>query len=315
MKFNINKLNPGFKQFLFKTAVLIGIFILMQLITIKITKKTHLPAGFEPFYLVDIAKVLLVVGIFFFLTYRTKIFKLKEHRISLIDVSVFGLTSIFLIFVYFSLKKFVIISVYASQHVLLFAILLYLTLFLIFVYLFLAVFGLKLTEELTKEFKNKILFFLLIFIVIYFFNTEIQKMWYLLSNIVAKSVYFLLSLTNNVDYGHQNTLPVLGVGDFRVAIDKPCSGIESITIFALLYAFAASLDWKKFNKKKLLFLFLPGLLGAFFFNILRIYLLMLIGIYFSRSFALGLFHTNAGFLLFMIYFIIFWFFAYKWMKK
>ena len=59
-------------------------------------------------------------------------------------------------------------------------------------------------------------------------------------------------------------------------------------------------------------MFIPASIGLFAINILRVYILILIGALFSRDLALGLFHTYAGLILFVLYFISFWklFYAY-----
>ena len=98
----------------------------------------------------------------------------------------------------------------------------------------------------------------------------------------------------------------LGVNEFIVKIGKPCSGIDSMLLFTSLYALIIALDHKVLNKKTALLLFPIGLIGIFAFNIIRVYLLMLIGIHVSEDFAIGLFHQNVGWILFIIYFAIFY---------
>ena len=110
-------------------------------------------------------------------------------------------------------------------------------------------------------------------------------------------------------------MPIIDFKGFRVAIDSPCSGIESMFLFTMLYLFITCFDWKVLNKKKLAIMFIPGLLSVFALNILRIYLLILIGEGISVNLALGLFHTNASWIFFMAYFILFWGLLYKWMKR
>ena len=102
---------------------------------------------------------------------------------------------------------------------------------------------------------------------------------------------------------------------FSAGIAKTCSGIDSIFLFTALYLGVLAWDWKILNKKKMLVMFIPGLVGAFMLNIVRIFLLFLIGANISRDFALNAFHTNASAVLFLVYFAIFWWIFYKWMKK
>jgi exosortase/archaeosortase family protein len=62
-------------------------------------------------------------------------------------------------------------------------------------------------------------------------------------------------------------------------------------------------------------MFIPSSIGLFLVNILRVYLLIVIGASISPDLALTLFHTYAGIILFIIYFLLFWLTFYKWMKK
>ena len=138
-------------------------------------------------------------------------------------------------------------------------------------------------------------------------------LWPYFSFVVSKVVYFLLGLvSSDVAFVPPD---IIRFGDFSARIAEACSGIFSIFIFTGLYLFILFIDWNKFNKKKALGLFIPAVLGAFFVNILRVFVLMIVGNYISIEAALGLYHSYTGMIFFMIYFIVFWFFAYKWMKK
>jgi exosortase/archaeosortase family protein len=53
----------------------------------------------------------------------------------------------------------------------------------------------------------------------------------------------------------------------------------------------------------------------FITNILRIFLLFLIGAHYSPKLAVGLFHTNLGWILFIVYFGIFWIIAQRFIYK
>ncbi len=59
-------------------------------------------------------------------------------------------------------------------------------------------------------------------------------------------------------------------------------------------------------------MFFPALLGVFLLNVVRIYLLFLVAINVSRDIAIGMFHTNAGYVLFCAYFFGFLYFVYPW---
>jgi len=310
------KLNPGFKQFLVKTGLLIFIFIIIQLITMNITAETRLPYTLTPFYLVDIAKIGLFTLIIFAIAYREKLLKIRENKLEVKSLVIFGVIDVLLIFIYFWLKKIILINLnFALNYSFLFAFILYFMLFLIILSLTLAVYGYKFCKNFYKESKKEIWIFIEIFILVFFVSNQIQRLWFLFSGIVTRAVYFLLSLSSNPTINLSGKIPVIGLNNFIVGIDNPCSGIESIFMFSFLYIFAVCFDWKILNKKKAILLFFPGVISVFILNILRVYSMILVGAYISREFALGIFHTNAGWILFLAYFTLFWFLFYNWMKK
>jgi exosortase/archaeosortase family protein len=71
------------------------------------------------------------------------------------------------------------------------------------------------------------------------------------------------------------------------------------------------LDFKRLRKTWAIFLFFVGAVGMFLTNLLRIFLLFIVGVYISPSFAVGMFHTNVGWILFIIYFFIYWWIVSK----
>jgi hypothetical protein len=140
----------------------------------------------------------------------------------------------------------------------------------------------------------------------------VWSLWPYFSMVVMKVVSFLLNLVGDVTIINSNTLIYDG---FAAQIAEACSGVYSIFIFTGLYLFAVFLDWKIMNKRKAALIFVPAVIGAFLANILRVFLLMVVGAHVSREAALGLYHSYAGMIFFLVYFLIFWLIFYKWMKK
>ena len=130
---------------------------------------------------------------------------------------------------------------------------------------------------------------------------------------VLRAVYFLFSLT----FQPVVRIPprALFVKNFVVSIEEACSGVDSLFLFRTLYICIGTIDWKKFNKLKLILMFFPAVMGLFLVNILRVYLLILIGVLTNPQVTIQLFHTYLGMILFIIYFTIFWRFTYRWMKS
>jgi exosortase/archaeosortase family protein len=156
------------------------------------------------------------------------------------------------------------------------------------------------------------------------FYSMFQKLWPIFSLIVGKSVYFFLSLfysdaiyePSTVSFGHVfEGIPTVGTPDFLGAVFEQCSGIESLSLFLLFFTIIVIIEWKEINKRKLLILYPLGLGLMFLVNIARITLLLIAAREISPAFAAGGFHSNFGWILFAIFFVIFEFFSYKWMKN
>jgi len=183
--------------------------------------------------------------------------------------------------------------------------------------LFIAIFGLDFLELLFKKAKWEMVFSFVYSIFMYWFATFIRGYWLFLSKLVAYSDYALMKISflqPVVSFSDPN-LPFLGVPGFMLGIADTCSGIESLGYFVLAYSALVLINWNHINFKKALLLFIPGLIGTFLVNILRVYLLFIIGIFISRDFALNAYHTNAGMVLFILYFIMFWSLAMNIIKR
>ena len=142
------------------------------------------------------------------------------------------------------------------------------------------------------------------------------RLWPLFSEIVAKIVYFMLSLFfEGTVYHMTGTIPTVGIPAITAKIYAPCSGIEGMGLFLLLFTVLALMEYKTINKIKVLLLYPAGLIGAFIVNILRTFFIFVAGHFTSAEFAIGAFHSNVGWILFTLYFLVFIYFAYPWMKK
>jgi exosortase/archaeosortase family protein len=116
-------------------------------------------------------------------------------------------------------------------------------------------------------------------------------------------------------YWLDGKLPILEVAGFRVSIAEACSGIESMILFAIFAIGIYALDHKRLLTKRYIISSLIGFAGSYIVNIIRLHLLMLVGIYVSPEFAVGLFHTNIGWLMFVAYFFVYYLIARKYIYK
>ncbi len=181
------------------------------------------------------------------------------------------------------------------------------------VFLAVGVFGLAFMRYFVHRFKQELLVCLVMSVVFYFAIFQVWKLWPYFSGVVLKSVSFLLSL--HVSPVREIGPLTLFVDDFAVRVEQSCSGLDSIFLFSALYSLIVLVEWQQFRKLRVLLIFFPALLGLFLVNILRVYVLILVGVYISPQLAMRLFHTYLGMVFFMVYFYFFWMYAMKWLKK
>lgn len=316
---NINKYS-GFKQFFKKLCLLCLIFLSLPIISYYFLEISRYKKGTDPlpFFLVDIGSSIIFIAIAFILISKNKLLELKKYPYIKKEGFIFGILSFFGIFIYLFLRYFTSHnSEFTFANRWLFIFLIMFSIFFTFFSLILSIFNLSFVKDFYKNFKKELGISGLLIIIYYIFTIKIKDLWFMLSSTVAYILNFLLNLFfDNVTLIQENNQdPILGVGSFIVRIGKDCSGVESIILYTSLFLVILFLDWQKLNKKKMVFLFLLGLIGVYLTNILRVFLIMIFGIMINPNFAIGLFHSNAGWILFIIYFGLFWFLGYPWAKN
>lgn len=252
-----------------------------------------------------------------FVLWNREYFKnIKVFKRNWNETILFSGLAILFIFMHYFLKYFITINPEtAEQHILALTIMKQALTGLFAVFLALAVYTQKFVWELIKDKWKSILIFFGIGTAYFFLIQFFQLIWYNLSYFVTISLRFMLGLTfDNVYFSPGNKLsgPRLGASGFNVGISNECSGVDSMLLFLSLYILLLVLDWKRLNKKRMLILLVPGIIGTVLYNILRIYLLILVGIFIDPKFAVDVFHTNIGWMLFLIFFVVFWHFGSKW---
>ncbi len=266
----------------------------------------NLYRGIDKFLFIE--SVLFVI-VAFILFNRNEFKDFKEVKAKKYEKILFLILSLSSLFLYYYLKYWINKNLeFALQHTLFIGLLKICFQLLFIIFLWLTISGLKFTINFIKKFRYHIIVFSIVGALYFYLIILFQSLWKFFSTIVTKILYYIFTLTHDkVIINLLQEEPILGVNNFIVKIGKPCSGIDSMLLFSSLFILIFILDRKRINKKIMLLLFLPGLIGIFLFNILRVYLLMLIGIHFSQDFAIGLFHQNIGWILFIIYFIGFYY--------
>jgi exosortase/archaeosortase family protein len=179
--------------------------------------------------------------------------------------------------------------------------------------LILGIYGWGFVRGFMRSFTKELLVCVGIALVMDVLIFQVWKLWQIFSAGVLQAVKLLLSLSfSNVSHIKPNLLAVNG---FAVEIEKACSGLDSLFLFTALYVMVGFLDRSRINVLKFLYAYIPAALGMYVVNILRVYILMLIGILISPKLAISLFHTYAGTVLFILYFGAFWNLMYKRLLK
>jgi exosortase/archaeosortase family protein len=301
------KKRNGFRQFLLKSAVFIALFIAVSYVIGQRILSSNMLYGHWIAIYGGMGYIFLFSIAGFVLLYRNRLLEFKKYNYKFGD---FG----FLIISFILISGFYIITFDKGlvKPGLITTPLVHLLFLSMFAFLFLGAFGFDFAKDFIKKFARELFYFLIFGVIVYSAMLFVWKLWPYFSWVVIKAVGFMLGLiTNDYKIVPPNTVVV---GDFAAKIAEACSGVYSIFLFTALYLFIIFVDWKKLNLKRGAILFIPAVAGAFAVNILRVFMLFVVGAYLSREAALGLYHSYTGMVFFLIYFGIFWFFAYPWMK-
>ncbi len=168
-------------------------------------------------------------------------------------------------------------------------------------------------QVLWRAYRGELLVSLAVGVGFYVFLTVVYGLWEVLASTVMHAVGWLLAISG-LDV---NVLPprYLILDKFSIEISQWCSGIESIALFTGLYAIVGIVDHDKLDFRKYAAVFVPALAAIFGCNILRVYLLIMLGYYVNEHIAFTLFHTYAGMIFFVLFAAVFWMLSYKWMLK
>jgi exosortase/archaeosortase family protein len=305
------KLTTTLKSLLLKFLLFAVLFIMASGITGSWVVSNNLLYGFNFFIYGNLGKMVLISIIIFGLLIRKRLKDLEELPKAKINIF-YVFLSFALIPVFFLSGNNLLQYMKFSENIPL-SLLTHGILILIPCLLLIGTFGFNFLICFAKRFRNEILACLGIAIFYAVAIFQVWKLWPIFSDGVLQSVRFLLSLTSsNVQVIQPR---VLVVNNFAIAIEEACSGLDSLFLFSSLYLLIAILDFKEFNKIKLIGMIVPAAVGLYIVNILRVYILIIIGAYVSSDLSVKLFHTYLGMVLFIIFFFVFWKIFYKWMKK
>ncbi|RJR28262.1 hypothetical protein C4561_00165 [candidate division WWE3 bacterium] len=305
------KYGKGFKNLIARILVFLGLFVVISGITGPWIIGTKLLYGFHFYIYGNMGKVLLLGSIAFLILAKDKITSFPYFKFNKSSLF-FILLGFAFIPVFFVLAKQLLLFSAFNVHLMLSLYTHFILLFSVFLVGY-GVFGNDLINYFFREYWREIKICLGFAVLMYFAIFQVWKLWPIFSKIVLYAVTFLFGLTyTNVTVHQPYTLVV---NNFAVKILQACSGVDSMFLFTSLYVFIGLVDWKVLNHKKYFLLFLPALAGLFLVNILRIYLIILIGVWGYQELSLKLFHTYAGLLFFVAYFLVFLKLSYSRIRK
>ena len=170
----------------------------------------------------------------------------------------------------------------------------------------------------SPSFFQKTYFSMFVFSIVasffYILTTILWQAWYYLSLGVARAVVFLFSLfTTQTSLQVTQLDPIVTLKTFTVIIGPPCSGIESLSMFFGLWLLLFVYEQDKLNLFRSVVVLFIGLIGAYVLNIFRVALILLIGTR-NPELAVGMFHSQAGWVLFSVFILVLLYFLYPWMR-
>ncbi|MEQ8484076.1 MAG: exosortase E/protease, VPEID-CTERM system [Pseudomonadales bacterium] len=131
------------------------------------------------------------------------------------------------------------------------------------------------------------------------FAASSQSLWDPLAYAALRLSHATLALVYDDVYLDLDTL-ALGVKDFVVLVGAPCSGYEGIGLISVFTALYLFMFRREFRFPRALLLLPAGIVVIWLFNVLRIVVLIMLGAEMSPEIALGGFHSQAGWVSFLL---------------
>ncbi len=122
------------------------------------------------------------------------------------------------------------------------------------------------------------------------------------------------SYTNGIDITFETRVPT-NEGDYEmtVLIATSCSGVYSFAIFTAAFLAFVATEFREWDPRLKWFLAL-GILAAYVANLLRMYIIVMMGHFYGRE-ALLWTHAHAGWLIYMAWIAAFWWLLFRWFFK
>jgi exosortase/archaeosortase family protein len=120
---------------------------------------------------------------------------------------------------------------------------------------------------------------------------------------------------STVAYKMQADSFVISSGAGKLIVKFFCSGFDGLTLFLIIFSILTIYDWNAINKRKLIPIYLSGIILMFFANILRLFLLTVWTLYIPDKLYFDFFHANVGWIIYAIVLGLFEYFTYNWLRR
>ncbi len=171
-----------------------------------------------------------------------------------------------------------------------------------YISLFVAILG----KNFIKKFSVDLSVIILLIIPSHLAPLLIDHFWQYSSRVTLAGLSLLFSLLH-IDGVIIPSEFAVRMKDFSVIVGPSCAGIHSLTAFTVLYGAILLLASKDvaFKGYYAALFYAIGLFAVFLLNSIRVFLIILVGVYYSKDFAIHLFHETIGSVLLLSFFILY----------
>ncbi|MGV8141091.1 MAG: archaeosortase/exosortase family protein [Candidatus Woesearchaeota archaeon] len=314
-------MQENLKKFIIKGTMLLGTLLLVIILfkfpvdyfNLRMLSSNSINSVFSKS---DALKVLGIALVFFTMYYKEKISKIEHIKQKKFTATVWITAGILVVGAYYLLRYLAYLyNITSGTYYYLVYIASFMTLILGFVFFTIGIFTFEYLKQVYAHLKKELFIAAALSIITYFLLMGFQNLWWMFSNNITMVLYTLFAPLFPTYIDWNGSAPLLDVNGFVVSIGAPCSGTESMFLFAVFTVGLYLLDRNRIKKRQFIIASILGLIGTYLVNIIRLFLLILTGVYVNPDFAVGMFHANIGWLLFVIYFFIYYYIMRKFIYK
>lgn len=140
----------------------------------------------------------------------------------------------------------------------------------------------------------------------------VQKLWQPLAFFAGKAVAKALAFTYPGTWFNPKT-NALYIREFSTSIGEPCSGVEGMSLFIILFTAMLIVDWKRIYQLRALLLYPVGIMMMYAANLARIYAIQFLGYQVSLKWGpdvaykivMDQFHSHFGWIFYTVLILVF----------